>query len=286
MGWEWRCFVPLPSALELSEATADAEGEAVEDRTDHYLLVASAAVGIKQRGGGGLEVKTLKQLKRRGAEKWKKANADPASTQAIPQLDFRGMPLSDRDGSYPQPDGGNPQAAALEQADLHFAALAADGEPVESENAAAHRASGSHWVSVAKQRQRCWGPEGVSFEQTTVALQLHSPEAAGGAPIGEPLQYRSFAMEEGPPKQLYAAAERWLEVPDGLEDESWLRSVRERLGAGGVVGGYPMLLSTAYQHVLRPDLAAPVAAVVAADSLALEPAPAAPLSEAATDLDL
>ena len=74
MGWEWRCFVPLPTTVELREATTGGDGKPVdiEARTDHYLLVASTAVGIKLRGGRGLEVKTLKDDKQRGAQKWKK----------------------------------------------------------------------------------------------------------------------------------------------------------------------------------------------------------------------
>ena len=69
MGWEWRCFVPWPTELELREATADVPSES---RTDHYLLVGSTALGIKLRGGRGLEVKVRKESKERGALKWKK----------------------------------------------------------------------------------------------------------------------------------------------------------------------------------------------------------------------
>ena len=69
MGWEWRCFVPEPTDLVVPEVA----GRIPEERTDHYLLVGSSAVGIKLRGAGGeLEVKALKDKKARGAEKWKK----------------------------------------------------------------------------------------------------------------------------------------------------------------------------------------------------------------------
>ena len=68
MGWEWRCFVPVPTDLAIPEAA----GRSTQQRTDHYLLVASSAVGIKLRGGGELEVKVLKDKKARRAEKWKK----------------------------------------------------------------------------------------------------------------------------------------------------------------------------------------------------------------------
>jgi hypothetical protein len=69
MGWEWRCFVPAPTDL---ADLAEAAGRSPEERTDHYLLVASSAVGIKLRGGGALEVKARKDKKARRAEKWKK----------------------------------------------------------------------------------------------------------------------------------------------------------------------------------------------------------------------
>jgi hypothetical protein len=43
MGWEWRCFVPLPTHV-----SAAVEGP-VEERTDEYLLIESEAVGVSAR---------------------------------------------------------------------------------------------------------------------------------------------------------------------------------------------------------------------------------------------
>ena len=103
MGWEWRCFLPLPSAVEVREVTVDERGEPapMESRTDHYLLVASAAVGIKLRGGSGLEVKKLKDEKQRGALKWKK---NVVGEQA------------------------DPEAGALAEADAFFASAAVESQ--------------------------------------------------------------------------------------------------------------------------------------------------------------
>ena len=46
MGWEWRCFVPLPTRIDIS----DGSDNGVEQRTDEYLLVPSDEVGVKLRG--------------------------------------------------------------------------------------------------------------------------------------------------------------------------------------------------------------------------------------------
>jgi hypothetical protein len=227
MGWEWRCFVPLPTAVELSDATT--AGGTVETRTDHYLLVASTALGIKLRGGCGLEVKTLKQEKQRGAQKWKKEQV----------------------GEQDDPDEG-----ALAQADSYFASGTAEdhlqGGAATVNPARAHRTSGCYWVSVQKQRQQGWlGLSGVCAEQTTIALQLHRSFRSGGDPVGEPLHYRTFAFERAAPTDLYGAAERWLGVRGDIDKSAWQDAVRDKLGTGAVIGGYPEMIYTAFGHILQ-----------------------------------
>ena len=117
-----------------------------------------------------------------------------------------------------------------------------------SPSSQAHRTSGGHWVSVAKSRQQNRGIIGLAVEQTAVTLQLHQPKAAGGAPVGEPQRYVSFAMEGKPPPELYTAVEKWLGLP--AEKDGWMERVEERLGGGAIVGGYPELLRTVYASVL------------------------------------
>jgi hypothetical protein len=266
MGWEWRCFLPLPSAVEVREVTVDERGEPapMESRTDHYLLVASAAVGIKLRGGSGLEVKKLKDEKQRGALKWKK---NVVGEQA------------------------DPEAGALAEADAFFASAAVESQgggqaAADPALASAHHTSGCHWVSVQKQRQQAWlswAVGGVCVEQATLSLQLHESQAAGGAAVGEPLHYRTIAVEGAPPPQLYAAVERWLGLPEGGDKAKWLDTVHGKLGPGSVVGGYPELLRTAFAHVLQPVPAAGGGDVGAAPPpLAAAPAAASPSAAAPT----
>jgi len=71
MGWEWRCFLrPCDdAATAVDEALRSAE---LEERTDLYLLH-SDEVGIKHRGGGGLEVKVRTSIDAAGFEKWEKS---------------------------------------------------------------------------------------------------------------------------------------------------------------------------------------------------------------------
>jgi hypothetical protein len=231
MGWEWRCFVPLPTSVELTDATTG--GTEVESRTDRYLLVASTALGIKLRGGCGLEVKTLGHNKTRGAQKWEKVIV----------------------GEQDDPDEG-----ALTQADSFFASAAAkeqlQGAAIDAQTATparAHRDSGCYWVSVQKQRQQArLGLGRVWVEQTTLALQLHRSFASGGDPVGEPLHYRTFAFEGAPPKELYGAIERWLGVCSGIDKSAWQDAVRDKLGTDAVIGGYPEILRIAFGHILQP----------------------------------
>ena len=61
VGWEWRCFVPSDTTLTIPEAS----GAEVKTRKDQYLLVGSDRIGIKVRGGGGLEVKECQEKKQR-----------------------------------------------------------------------------------------------------------------------------------------------------------------------------------------------------------------------------
>ena len=250
MGWEWRCFVPCPTELELPE-TSGAEEEV---RTDRYLLVASSAVGIKLRGGGGLEVKARKEEKQRGAQKWKKALVDKQ---------------------------GDPEEAALEQADLHSASAVAAAEDTpgggaSAELAEAHRTSNCHWVSVQKRRQQAWLPDGTCGEQTMLALQLHQSYASGAAAVGEAIHYRTFAFEGAPPPSLYGGVERWRGVSSRGDKAGWLDAIRDKLGPGSVVGGYPELLCTAFGHILQPGAEGTAAAASITPVQRTEPQPELP----------
>ena len=213
-GWEWRCFVPAPSVLELPDAVAGCRR--AEERTDEYLLVPSDAVGIKLRGGGRarLEVKERKELKARGAEKWGKCSAEKR---------------------------GDAEAAAVSAAD-EFMARAGAWQPVPEGAAVAPL-----WVSVRKRRRqaraRTW-PSQLVVEQTDIELQLREGTAAGGSFIGKPLRYRSFAVEGGAARQLYEGVSCWLGVGEHETAAQWTDEVVSRLGGAGavVIGGFPTLL--------------------------------------------
>ena len=256
MGWEWRCFVPLPTAVELREATTGGDGNPVdiEARTDHYLLVASTAVGVKLRGGRGLEVKSLKDGKQRGAQKWKKEVIG---------------------------DQEDPQEGALAQADSFFDSAATkeslrDGAGAQTADLArAHRTCGCYWVSVQKQRQQAWldfGDTRVAGEQTALVLQLHRSLGSGGDPVGKPIHYRTFAFEGAPAPDLYLAVERWLGLPSAGEKSGWQNAVRDKLGPGAIIGGYPEVVHAVFGHFLYQPAHGAVATTEGTATAALAPA--------------
>ena len=186
MGWEWRCFVPLPTPLTLPDTAA----APVEEREDRYLLTPSAAIGIKLRGEqGGLEVKHRSEAKARGAEKWKKTRLGKQ---------------------------GDAQVAALAVAEEHLREQAAEaGASGGGTAAAGGQACAGHWVSVQKRRQQDYTsgwPTQLVVEQTHLRLQLHQSTAAGGAPQGPAVEYLSFAVEGGGASALYEGVGHWLGV--------------------------------------------------------------------------
>ena len=240
MGWEWRCFVPGPSDLQLPDALS--RGPA-EERTDEYLLLRSPAVGIKIRGGGGggVEVKTRTDVKTRMAEKWTKvvqACGDDVEVAAVAAAEGYGLWMQ------PEPEVVAPGAVELSA----------------SEQAQAL------WVSVSKQRHQAYTetwPVRLVVEQTDLRLQLREGAAKGAVPIGAPLFYRSFAVEQGRAAELYAGVSHWLGLSfedTGAEKSQWLGEVVSKLGgAGVVVGGFPTLLHSldgtfrAMKEQRRPD---------------------------------
>ncbi|CAE8715239.1 unnamed protein product [Polarella glacialis] len=87
MGWEYRVFFRAPPSSRACPEAGDGEAEA---RTDVYLPH-SASVGVKHRGGGGLELKLRREVDERGFEKWEKFRvADAAELEA--QLAGEGFP--------------------------------------------------------------------------------------------------------------------------------------------------------------------------------------------------
>ena len=68
MGWEWRVFFRAADSTAFVHSSLS--GTAYEERTDVYRPV-SDSVGLKERGGGGLEIK-IRSEHVNGWEKWKK----------------------------------------------------------------------------------------------------------------------------------------------------------------------------------------------------------------------
>eukprot|EP01111_Echinosteliopsis_oligospora_P014431 TRINITY_DN5433_c0_g1_i1.p1 TRINITY_DN5433_c0_g1~~TRINITY_DN5433_c0_g1_i1.p1 ORF type:complete len:204 (-),score=21.01 TRINITY_DN5433_c0_g1_i1:104-715(-) len=81
MGWELRCFYPLPSDLNLWKIMKDANDKhASEDRTDIYFNLKSPKYGLKLRGGRLLELKILCEYNTQHlTEYWKKVINFPLS---------------------------------------------------------------------------------------------------------------------------------------------------------------------------------------------------------------
>eukprot|EP00966_Prymnesium_polylepis_P290535 6711018-Prymnesium_polylepis.1 len=83
MGWEWRCFYRVASATADDFVHEALRNSKLEQRTDQYVAH-SAAVGVKHRGGGSLEVKLRKKTDQ-DFEKWKKHRCNGVLT-AVDQL--------------------------------------------------------------------------------------------------------------------------------------------------------------------------------------------------------
>jgi hypothetical protein len=221
MGWEWRCFAPLPvspdacgSLPPLVHSPCD---QGCECRDDDYLILPYPETGIKLRGSTSsaprLELKTRTAVRSRGAERWSKVVFGPNC----------------------EPD---PLRLAK---DVHSTAFP------------------HTWARISKLRSCARLESGVTVEQTDVVVQRYSGMARRGelqpdTLIGRPFRYRSWAFEGADPETLGKSVGQWLglqwrgdgEYTSSSHDCGWRTAVRERLCPGdpgkALIGGYPELL--------------------------------------------
>ena len=83
MAWEWRVFFRASGVDGASEfAHPGLRSSCEKQRTDVYRPI-SAEVGLKERGGGGLELKVRSDRDAEGWEKWKKSHVSETDVVAM-----------------------------------------------------------------------------------------------------------------------------------------------------------------------------------------------------------
>ena len=102
--WEWRAFYQAaedaPSPLEFTHGGQ--KPHPPESRTDVYYLQDKTR-GLKERGGGGLEVKERAKTYHGGYEQWKRSRPFGAAPPAAPRYEVSKRRWKQSGGWRPQP---------------------------------------------------------------------------------------------------------------------------------------------------------------------------------------
>ena len=227
MGWEWRAFFPrsllddrarallaeltggddwLPSVIPPSGG--DASSGRIECRTDRYLFTGNAAIGLKERGGGGGRLRAAMSLGIQGSVVELKRRTKAAAL-------WPGGPLSGLEKLKKTRIGS---AEMLAQYGVNVDAPA---------------------VLLAKRRRNgCLGDVAVeiahidvTFESATVAATAAAAGGAGAAP--QDSSWISVSVEGGPPGHA-AISSRVLQLN--------LEGVLNGLGGRVVLGSYAVFM--------------------------------------------
>ena len=227
MGWEWRAFFPrsllddrarallaeltggddwLPSVIPPSGG--DATSGRIECRTDRYLFTGNAAIGLKERGGGGGRLRAAMSLGIQGSVVELKRRTKAAAL-------WPGGPLSGLE-KLKKTRIGSAQMMAQYGVNVDAPAVLL-----------AKRRRNGFWGDVAVEIAHI----DVTFESATVAATAAAAGGAGAAP--QDSSWISVSVEGGPPGHA-AISSRVLQLN--------LEGVLSGLGGRVVLGSYAVFI--------------------------------------------
>ena len=187
MGWEWRAF--YQAAEDAPPPLPQKPHPPPESRTDVYHLQ-DRTRGLKERGGGGLEVKERKKTYHGGYEQWKRSRSFGAAPPAAPRYE-----VSKRRWKQ----GGGWRPAATEYTELTVRRVGDD----ESINSGASQS----WRTVAVQGNR---QDIVAVRRQlldAISKQAVGPVTIGGYPTWLARLHDPAAVEEVKVEVLIAEAD-------------------------------------------------------------------------------
>ena len=282
MGWELRVWAGAGAGLDgLDVAAAEHQARAPERRTDLYLAGTGAEFGVKLRGwqpgaaitdASQVEVKVLQARKQRGAEKWKKHRMTVGDLRRgkVPRLAAAAVADHHVRREMSVPPGADPAAwmwlrcaktrtqvrkgataLTVEQTDC-VVALAGGGRTVAASASGATEAgafltwSDGHGAGAPALPTTATIATAELFRTSRRCGKTLATAASTAAP--HTATARTVAFEGGDPKDLYALAARVLGLQGRAGDAAgdWdLATLEGRLGAAGLVGGYPAFVHQA-----------------------------------------